>query len=297
MMEAEQYDPWLTGCLGYWSHMLKAYNNSAVWKSDPKLALFQGATENQFWPGYKDPSPTPPGRSRRSTSWCRCAPPWLPASNAGGGGQGGRPAHQALLPRMNGNGRGPFPAAAFDKRGIAVTATTIPRWAPVRTEANWLVRLFDWKPFLVFICMLPAAGLLLTFLTYPLGPRHLAGVHRHHHWTSGQWVGLENFEFLFGDRLFWQAVFYSVFYTSVATVGKFGLGLWLALLPNNRLPFKSILRAIILLPDRADSARRSPSGGSTTRSSPSSPTCSSTSSACATSTSISSAAPGRRAGR
>jgi multiple sugar transport system substrate-binding protein len=55
MMEAEQYDPWLTGCLGYWSHTLKAYNNSAVWKSDPKLALFQGATENQFWSGYKGP--------------------------------------------------------------------------------------------------------------------------------------------------------------------------------------------------------------------------------------------------
>jgi multiple sugar transport system permease protein len=34
----------------------------------------------------------------------------------------------------------------------------------------------------------------------------------------------------------------------VATVGKFGLGLYLALLLNNHLPFKSILRAVILLP-------------------------------------------------
>ncbi len=55
MMEAEQYDPWLTGCLGYWSHTLRAYNESAVWKSDPKLALFKVATENQFWSGYKGP--------------------------------------------------------------------------------------------------------------------------------------------------------------------------------------------------------------------------------------------------
>jgi len=43
-------------------------------------------------------------------------------------------------------------------------------------------------------------------------------------------------------------VFYSVFYTAVATIGKFGLGLWLALLLNKHLPFKSLLRAIILLP-------------------------------------------------
>ncbi len=38
MMEAEQYDPWLTGCLGYWSHPLAAYGKSKVWDSDPKLA-------------------------------------------------------------------------------------------------------------------------------------------------------------------------------------------------------------------------------------------------------------------
>src|SRR3546814_4182247 len=35
--------------------------------------------------------------------------------------------------------------------------------------AGWLGRLLDWKPFLVFICMLPAVGLLTVFLTYPLG--------------------------------------------------------------------------------------------------------------------------------
>jgi multiple sugar transport system permease protein len=139
-------------------------------------------------------------------------------------------------------------AAAVDKRGIAVTTTTAPRWTPVRSESRWLVRLFDWKPFLIFVCMLPAAGLLLTFLTYPLGLGIWLAFTDTTIGRSGQWIGLENFEFLISDRLFWQAVFYSVFYTSVATVGKFALGLWLALLLNNHLPFKSILRAIILLP-------------------------------------------------
>ena len=63
-----------------------------------------------------------------------------------------------------------------------------------------------------------------------------------------KWVGLENFEYLLSDPQFWSAVFFSVFYTSVATFGKFALGLWLALLLNNHVPFKSLLRAIILLP-------------------------------------------------
>jgi len=43
-------------------------------------------------------------------------------------------------------------------------------------------------------------------------------------------------------------VFFSVFYTGIATIGKFGLGLWLALLMNQHMPFKSLIRAIILLP-------------------------------------------------
>src|SRR5919107_227126 len=129
---------------------------------------------------------------------------------------------------------------------MSVTAAT--DWTHVRPQPNWLMRLFDWKPFLVFMCMLPAIGLLLVFLTYPLG----LGV-----WLAftdttigqrGVFVGLENFQYLLSDPLWWGAVFYSIFYTAVATFGKFALGFWLALLLNNHFPFKSILRAIVLLP-------------------------------------------------
>ena len=122
------------------------------------------------------------------------------------------------------------------------------QWVRPHIEPSWLARLFDWKPFLIFMCMLPAAGLLLVFLTYPLGLGIWLAFTDTTIGRSGVWIGLENFEYMLEDRLFWQAVFYSVFYTAVATVGKFGLGLWLALLLNNHLPFKSLLRAIILLP-------------------------------------------------
>jgi multiple sugar transport system substrate-binding protein len=55
MMEAEQYDPWLVGCLGYWSHPLNAYDKSKVWESDPKIALYRDTMNNRFWSGYKGP--------------------------------------------------------------------------------------------------------------------------------------------------------------------------------------------------------------------------------------------------
>ena len=129
-----------------------------------------------------------------------------------------------------------------------MSVTTAPAWQRVQHQPNWLVRLFDWKPFLVLVCMLPAIGLLTVFLTYPLGLGIWLAFTDSTIGRSGVWVGLENFEYLMEDPLFWSAVFYSVFYTGTATVLKFGLGLWLALLLNNHLPFKSLLRAIILLP-------------------------------------------------
>ena len=55
MMEAEQYDPWLTGCIGYWGQSLNAYRQSAVWNSDRKLAVFADAMNSPFWSGYKGP--------------------------------------------------------------------------------------------------------------------------------------------------------------------------------------------------------------------------------------------------
>lgn len=121
-------------------------------------------------------------------------------------------------------------------------------WTKQRPQPSWLVRLFDWKPFLIFACMLPAIGLLMVFLTYPLGLGIWLAFTDATIGRDGKWIGLENFIWLAEDPIFWSSVFYSVFYTAVATVGKFGLGLWLALLLNNHIPFKSMLRAIVLLP-------------------------------------------------
>jgi len=129
-----------------------------------------------------------------------------------------------------------------------MAAVDVANWSNTRVQPNWLARLFDWKPFLIFICLLPAIGLLMVFLTYPLGLGIWLAFTDTTIGRSGQWIGVENFQYLLEDTQFWQAVFYSVFYTAVATAGKFGLGLWLALLLNNHIPFKTILRAIILLP-------------------------------------------------
>ncbi len=55
LMEKEQYDPWLQANLGYWSQPLDNYSTSAVWKGDPKVALFKDVMKSNFWIGYKGP--------------------------------------------------------------------------------------------------------------------------------------------------------------------------------------------------------------------------------------------------
>ena len=96
--------------------------------------------------------------------------------------------------------------------------------------------------------MLPAAAFLLLFLTYPLGLGTWLGFTDARLGRAGSWVGLENYEFLIGDSVTQLALFNTLFYTSVASVLKFVLGLWLALLLNKNIRAKTFFRAVILLP-------------------------------------------------
>jgi multiple sugar transport system permease protein len=113
---------------------------------------------------------------------------------------------------------------------------------------NWLVRLFDYKPFLIVMCLTPALGLLLVFLTYPLGLGLWLAFTDAKIGRSGHFIGLGNFVSLFKDGVFWLSVGNTLVYTILATAGKFLLGLWLALLLNNDVRFKSLIRAIVLVP-------------------------------------------------
>ena len=109
-------------------------------------------------------------------------------------------------------------------------------------------RFLDNRHFLGLLFMLPAGVLLLFFLTYPLGLGTWLGFTDTKVGRAGVWVGLDNFQFLWGDQVTRLALFNTIFYTVVASIVKFALGLWLALLLNRNLPFKSFVRAIVLLP-------------------------------------------------
>ncbi|GIL04908.1 MAG: sugar ABC transporter permease [Betaproteobacteria bacterium] len=111
-----------------------------------------------------------------------------------------------------------------------------------------LDRLQNNRNALGLLFMLPAGALLLFFLTYPLGLGVWLGFTDTKVGRGGSWVGLENYVFLIGDSVAQLSLFNTLFYTVVASVIKFALGLWLALLLNKHLPFKAFIRAVVLLP-------------------------------------------------
>jgi multiple sugar transport system permease protein len=112
------------------------------------------------------------------------------------------------------------------------------RWDRLKVNKNWLAVWF----------MLPAAAFLILFLAYPLGLGVWLSFTDARIGRSGIFVGLENYEWLWGDSTFWLSVFNTLLYTGVASIIKFAVGLYLALLLNERLPFKAIIRALVLVP-------------------------------------------------
>lgn len=109
-------------------------------------------------------------------------------------------------------------------------------------------RLTESRGFLSAWFMLPTAVLLLVFLTYPLGLGVWLGFTDARVGRDGVFIGLENYEYLWDDAIFWLSVFNTLLYTVSASILKFALGLWLALLLNENLPLKAFFRAVVLLP-------------------------------------------------
>jgi multiple sugar transport system permease protein len=126
--------------------------------------------------------------------------------------------------------------------------TPAERTARVTPRRRLTVGFLDNRNVLGLIMIAPAAAILLLFLAYPLGLGFWLGMTDTTIGQPGRFIGFANFVSLAHDQIFWLSVFNTTFYTIVASILKFGLGLYLALLLNRRLPMKSLIRAVVLLP-------------------------------------------------
>src|SRR4051794_19739195 len=112
---------------------------------------------------------------------------------------------------------------------MAVQARHTAAISPLTTQRGHLL---ENRNVLGLLFMLPAAVLLLLFLTYPLGLGMWLGLTDEKIDGEGGFIGLGNFISLAHDSVFLLSLFNTLLYTAVASVIKFALGLWLALLLN-----------------------------------------------------------------
>jgi multiple sugar transport system permease protein len=153
---------------------------------------------------------------------------------------------------------------------MAELAIDTPVAKPIPREPNAWGRLKVNRNWLGFWFMLPAAAFLILFLAYPLGLGVWLSFTDARIGQSGAFVGLENYSWMMGapgewldwlrgllagrspvmpgDSVFWLSVFNTLLYTGVASTIKFAVGLYLALLLNQNLPFKAMIRAVVLIP-------------------------------------------------
>jgi multiple sugar transport system permease protein len=124
------------------------------------------------------------------------------------------------------------------ERTRAPIAPHVTGWEQLKVNRNWLGLWF----------MLPAGAILILFLAYPLGLGVWLSFTDARIGRTGAFIGVENYVWLWDDSVFWLSVFNTLLYTIVASIVKFAIGLYLALLLNENLPFKAMLRAIILIP-------------------------------------------------
>ena len=117
-----------------------------------------------------------------------------------------------------------------------------------RVRISRLTRLLESEKLLATTLLAPGVVILILFIAYPFVMAIWYSLTSIEVGDPGEFVGLDNFVKAWDDSIFQTAFKNTVFYTFWATIFKFALGMWLALLLNRSFRFKRIIRASMLLP-------------------------------------------------
>jgi multiple sugar transport system permease protein len=104
--------------------------------------------------------------------------------------------------------------------------------------------------FFAAVLLLPAVAILALVIFYPLVQALLLSLKDATllNATVAPFTGLDNFKQLLGDEVFWTAVKNTFVLTATSIVGSLVLGMSLALVLNENLPFRNLFRGIALIP-------------------------------------------------
>jgi ABC-type sugar transport system permease subunit len=108
--------------------------------------------------------------------------------------------------------------------------------------------IFDPTSILGYCMMLPAMAVLLMFFAYPLGFEIWSSLTNMTLGNDAKFIGLENYRYLFSDPEFLTAAKNSFIYVTIVQMGKFVLGLGIAILLHQKMVARGFWRAVVLVP-------------------------------------------------
>lgn len=110
-----------------------------------------------------------------------------------------------------------------------------------------MIRTERWTPYLF---LLPAMLLLLFWRIVPLvvGLRESFYGNALDLTTGREWVGLENFRYLFDDPTFWKSIRVTLLFNAIVNPLQLALAVILAVIVNQKVRGISFFRTILLLP-------------------------------------------------
>jgi multiple sugar transport system permease protein len=94
----------------------------------------------------------------------------------------------------------------------------------------------------------PALVFVLAFIVYPLGRMAWMSLHNWSLLTPPVFVGLDNYERVFGDRQFWVSFLFTLKYTALITPVLIVGGYLLALLTAHNSPLRKVTRTVVFIP-------------------------------------------------
>ena len=108
--------------------------------------------------------------------------------------------------------------------------------------------MFEDETVLGYALLVPALAIILTFKAYPFGLGIWYSLTDKLVGNPGHFIGLANYVKIMHSQIFWQTAWNTVFFTTMATIFKSVLGMWLALILYRKYRFSRVTRAVILLP-------------------------------------------------
>jgi multiple sugar transport system permease protein len=95
---------------------------------------------------------------------------------------------------------------------------------------------------------LPLVIFTLAFILIPVGGTLLTSLYRDVTFLPDRFVGLQNYLRLFSDLHFWQSVRFTLLFVAVSVVLELFFGLIFALVLNETMPGRGLLRVVVLVP-------------------------------------------------